>query len=315
VAIHVADPAEAAALRGNKRRAKTDRLDARRLREILENGQIPESWIPPAFVLEVRTKARLYKDLLDLKAAWQHRIHATMFHQGVPKATGGLLRKGRAQAGRDDTALSPAGRQAIDVALTLIAALDAQLVELRAELVAFGRSHPGPIALSHEYGLGPLLATIVWEEMGDTRRFSASRHAVRHTGLDISVYSSDGKRLRRPRVTQQGPPLLRWALFEAAVHAKQADQPRSRLLPGAGRADRPRPDDPGPQTRPPLSPPPARPRGPGLHRNHHRRSRITTTCLLVTANRVPAHHRGAAKDVRLQLRTGIACRPRAGQPR
>lgn len=225
VAIHVADPAEAAARRGNKRRAKTDRLDARRLREMLEHGQIPESWIPPTFVLEVRTKARLYKDLLDEKAAWQHRIHATMFHQGVPKATGGLLRKGRAQAGRDDAALSPAGRQAIDVALAMIAALDAQLVALRAELVAFGRSHPGPIALSGEYGLGPLLATIVWEEMGDTRRFSASRHAVRHTGLDISVYSSDGKRLRRPRITRQGPPLLRWALFEAAVHANKQTSP------------------------------------------------------------------------------------------
>jgi len=107
VAIHVADPAEAAAMRGNKRRAKTDRLDARRLREMMEHQQVPESWILPAFVLEVRTKARLYKDLLDEKAAWQRRIHATMFHQGVPKATGGLLRKGgRAQAGRDDAALS-----------------------------------------------------------------------------------------------------------------------------------------------------------------------------------------------------------------
>jgi len=31
---------------------------------------------------------------------------------------------------------------------------------------------------------------IIWAELGDTRRFSASRHAVRHTGLDISVSSS-----------------------------------------------------------------------------------------------------------------------------
>ena len=240
--VHLADPAEAAQSRGRKRRAKTDRLDAKRLRQLLEKGEIPESWIPPTFVLEIRTKARLYKDLLDEKSAWQHRIHATMFHQGVPKADGGLLRKGRAQRGRDDAGLSLAGQQAIDVALRMIGSLDAELVKLRAELVAFGRRHPGPVELSHEYGLGPLLATIVWEEMGDTRRFAASRHAVRHTGLDISVYSSDGKRRSRPRITRQGAPMLRWALFEAAVHANKATSPdhdyyvkeKNRI--GAGRA-------------------------------------------------------------------------------
>jgi transposase len=126
---------------------------------------------------------------------------------------------------REDDALSPAGQQAIDVALRMITTLDAELVKLRAELVAFGRRHPGPVELSKEYGIGPLLATIIWEEMGDARRFSASRHAVRHSGLDISVYSSDGKRLGRPRITRQGPPMLRWALYEAAVHANKKTSP------------------------------------------------------------------------------------------
>ncbi len=226
VTVYLAEPADAAnAMRGRKQRAKTDRLDARRLRELLEKGEVPQAWIPPTFLLEIRAKVRLYKDLLDEKAGWQQRIHATFFHQGVPKSDGKLLRRGRARAGRDDLGLSSAGRQAVDVALRMIEAIDGELVSLRAELVAFGRRHPGPVALSAEYGLGPLLATVVWEEMGDTRRFSASRQAVRHTGLDVSVYSSDGKRLGRPRITHQGPPLLRWALFEAAVHANKKTSP------------------------------------------------------------------------------------------
>jgi transposase len=135
------------------------------------------------------------------------------------------LARGRAEQARDDPDLSDAGREAVDTALRIIAALDADLTRIRAELIAFGRRHPGPRELAHEYGLGALLATVVWEELGDTRRCSASRHAVRHAGLDISVYDSDGKHKGRPTLTRQGPPALRWALYEGAVHAHKKTSP------------------------------------------------------------------------------------------
>src|SRR5215213_9445421 len=45
---HLADPAETAAKRGSKRRAKTDRADCDLLLRLLAAGELPESWIPPA---------------------------------------------------------------------------------------------------------------------------------------------------------------------------------------------------------------------------------------------------------------------------
>ena len=60
IGVHMGDPAEIAALRGPKKRAKTDRADARLLRTLLLEGRFPESWIPPAHVLEIRTLGRLY---------------------------------------------------------------------------------------------------------------------------------------------------------------------------------------------------------------------------------------------------------------
>jgi hypothetical protein len=45
---YLAEPAETAALRGPKRRTKTDRTDAQLLRELLEQGRLPQAWIPPA---------------------------------------------------------------------------------------------------------------------------------------------------------------------------------------------------------------------------------------------------------------------------
>jgi hypothetical protein len=47
---YLAEPVETSALRGRKRRAKTDREDARWLRTLLCEGRLPEAWIPPAHV-------------------------------------------------------------------------------------------------------------------------------------------------------------------------------------------------------------------------------------------------------------------------
>jgi transposase len=40
--VHLAEPAETAARRGNKKRAKSDRADARHLRELLMIARLPE---------------------------------------------------------------------------------------------------------------------------------------------------------------------------------------------------------------------------------------------------------------------------------
>src|SRR5438128_9081412 len=62
---HLADPAETAARRGRKRRAKTDNVDCDLQLRLLLAGELPESWIPPANMLELRTLVRLRKTLID----------------------------------------------------------------------------------------------------------------------------------------------------------------------------------------------------------------------------------------------------------
>ena len=57
--VHLAEPAETAARRGTKKRAKSDRADARHLRELLTLSRVPESWIPPDHLLDLRSRVRL----------------------------------------------------------------------------------------------------------------------------------------------------------------------------------------------------------------------------------------------------------------
>ena len=221
--VHVADPGEAASIgRSHKKRAKTDRVDARHLRGLLEDHTVPESWVPPPQALEARALVRLYSDLVQERSRWLQRIHATLFHHGALPQRKLLL--GDRDLLHASPALSPAGREAIEAALVVIDALDGQVARVRAQLVAFAARQPGCVELQREYGVGRLYAVIIWAELGDTARFSSSDDAVRHTGLDITVHSSDGKRTAG-RLTRQGPPLLRWALYEAARHASRSGSP------------------------------------------------------------------------------------------
>lgn len=80
----LAEPAETAERRGPKQRAKTDKADARHLRVLAVEGRVPCSWVPPYQVIELRALLQLYRDLAEEHAAWSQRIHATLYHQGVP---------------------------------------------------------------------------------------------------------------------------------------------------------------------------------------------------------------------------------------
>jgi len=222
----LAEPADTQAARGKKHRAKTDRSDARLLRELLQSGELPESWIPPEGVLEWRERVRLYKSLVDQRTLWCQRIHATLYHHGVTIPEGAIrTEKTRSMLQSNDLFVSKAGRERIDAGYKMIDAADAEALPLRRVLQRFGERQPACRTLvDAQYGIGGLLAVVVWSELGDCRRFSRSEQVVRHSGLDVSVDSSDRRRANG-HLSRQGPETLRWALYEAAKNSSHARSP------------------------------------------------------------------------------------------
>lgn len=226
VAAHLADPAETAAARGRKRRAKTDRADARLIRTLLEQDRLPQCYIPPTQVLEYRALLELYHDLRREHTAWVQRIHAVLFHQGAEQlGEGGLgTVEGRERlAGIAAGQLSAAGRVQVATGLEMLEASETQLGQVRRQLVGIARHLRGARTLADSvYGVGPItgLALTCW--LGGADRFSSARQAVRFAGLDVTVYSSAGKR-SPGRLSRQGPPVLRWCLYEAGkTHARRS---------------------------------------------------------------------------------------------
>jgi transposase len=221
----LAEPAETSARRGSKRRAKTDRADARHLRELLHEGRLPEAWLPPAHVCEWRTRTRLRRTLVEQRTQWLQRIRATLFQHGI--AAGEVPTRLLSQPGRaflERLQLPPAAAERIRVALTLIDAIEAELAPLERELRRLARRQPGCQALLRQHGIGELLALTILCELGDVERLSSSRKAVRAVGLDVGVHRSD-RRSRVGKLTKQGSPHARWALYEAAQSACRRTSP------------------------------------------------------------------------------------------
>jgi len=192
VVVHLAEPVETRALRGRKRRAKTDREDARWLRELLADGRL-------------------------------QRVQATLFHHGV-SGTPERLRTAEGRAFLGQLELPADARERIEIALAMVDAIDAHLAPLERELRQLARRQTGCRALMGLYGMGELTSLVTLCELGDVRRLSASRKAVRMAGIDIGVHRSD-KRSRAGKLTRQGSPQLRWALYEAALAACRPSSP------------------------------------------------------------------------------------------
>ena len=74
------------------------------------------------------------------------------------------------------------------------------------------------------FGIGGVTAPTILAELGDVCRLSNSRAAVRFAGIDIGVHRSD-RRSRPGRLSRQGSPDLRWALYEAAQSACRPSSP------------------------------------------------------------------------------------------
>ena len=224
VGAHLAEPADTSAARGRKKHAKTDRSDSRLIRDLLLQGRLPQCWIPPTQVLEARALLECYHDLRREHTAWIQRIHAVLFHQGATRLGPDGVCTDRARAQLQTIAasqLSPAGQAQVATAVLMLEATEAQLEVIRRQLMVPARHLRGAKVLAERlYGVGPLTALALTCWLGGAGRFSSARKAVRFAGLDVTVYSSAGKR-SPGHLSRQGPPVLRWCLYEAGkTHAR-----------------------------------------------------------------------------------------------
>jgi Transposase IS116/IS110/IS902 family len=195
---------------------------------------VGESW--SGYTLARGSRARRYR---RGAAGYRPRLHDVRTANAVPRRASGRTRLSSHLdlIGFLRAELSPAGRELVAVGLRLLEVFDLELAPLDRRLHAFARRQPGCRALIERlYGVGPVSATAILAELGDRRRFSSSDDAVRHAGLDITVYQSDHNALPRAPLARGGRSRLRWALYEAAVCAAHPTTPITARSPSGSAA-------------------------------------------------------------------------------
>ena len=162
---HVAEPADTQAARGRKKRAKTDRSDARLHARAAADRGAARIVDPARGGVGVAGTGRLYKTLLDQRRMWIQRIHAELFQHGVSRARrrDRLAQQTRDWLTGDTVQLSPAARQRISAGYPHDRCHRRRARAVQEELERFGRRQPACKALARaHYGIGPSTSNWLW---------------------------------------------------------------------------------------------------------------------------------------------------------
>ncbi|HEY6397824.1 MAG TPA: IS110 family transposase [Solirubrobacteraceae bacterium] len=210
--VHLAHPLRTQAIAAA--RVKTDAVDAKTLAHLLRTGMLPEAYIAPPALRDLRELLRHRAVLTRMRTAVKNRVHAILARQGVQPEHTDLFGKG----GREFLAgieLAAGPRRRLDSLLSLICDFDRELTATTSEIDRRARADERVGVLCQIRGVGRYTAMLIIAEVGEVSRFPTARHLCAWAGLAPTVRSSDG-RARLGHISRQGSPALRWALTEAA---------------------------------------------------------------------------------------------------
>lgn len=199
-------------------RLKNDKVDARTIAQLLRADILPEAWIAPKKVRDLRLLLRTRARLVRTQTAFKNRIHAVLADAGIVTRPESLW-TGTGRAWLEDLELAPTSRRIVDDCLTVIDSLLPVIEAQQRDIKAQARPDQRVEALTKLHGVGHMTAMMIVAEVGDVTRFASPRKLCAWAGLTPNVRNSADK-VRHGHISKQGSPWLRWALVEAAHKAK-----------------------------------------------------------------------------------------------
>lgn len=199
-------------------RVKTDAADVIRLAKLLAAHLIPEVWVPPVVVRELRSLMAYRQRIVNIQTMTKNRLHSVLHGHHIEPVAGDLF------AAKNRSwwlALSVSATQQLRIRhdLDTLQHLQTQLTDIEAEISRLSTSvspwkelAPYLIQLP---GFGMITSMTVLAAIGEITRFPSSKELVGYSGLGAGVHDS-GETHRDKGITKQGRRDLRKALIESA---------------------------------------------------------------------------------------------------
>src|SRR5689334_9849448 len=202
-------------------RLKNDKVDAAILAQLLRADLLPEAWIAPAQVRQLRALLRHRVGLVRLGTSLRNRIHAVAADFGYDRSASYWTGPGRGWLAELD--LPAASREIVTDCLAVIDGLAPLIDRIDGELHQHAKADPRVKVLTTLPGVGQFTALMMLAEIGDITRFGSARKLASWAGLTPTVRGSDLK-VRHGHISKQGSAWLRWVLNQAAQTAKRSPE-------------------------------------------------------------------------------------------
>jgi transposase len=202
-------------------RVKTDKEGIKRLLRVLIGGIVPEVWVPPMHVRELRGFISYRNRLVATGAMIRNRLQSLLHKHNLTAA--GVPEEGILDQAWWDGQISISSLEKMQIRqeLALLGEIEKHKAVLDEEL---GRQFTSrrwgaqAVRLVQLPGVGVVVAMTVLSAIGDISRFESAKKLVGYAGLGAGVHDS-GKTHKEKKITKKGRKELRWAMVEAAWRA------------------------------------------------------------------------------------------------
>jgi len=202
-------------------RIKSDKVDARILARLLRADLIPECYVPPKEMREIRSLVRHRLSIVKLRSMTKNKVHALVDRNGLKHEFSDLFGKSGVQWLKS-LELSSLDRLMLDNHLLLLESLDMQLERVDAEITARATLDEDVRLLLSLTGVSVYTALLIKSEIGSIDRFPSYKKLISWAGLAPSLHQS-GNVEYHGNVTRQGSRMLRWIMVESARVASVHD--------------------------------------------------------------------------------------------
>ena len=198
-------------------RVKTDNRDVLHLAQLLAANLIPEVWVPPLDVRELRALLAHRRRLIKMRTMCRNRLNSVIHRYNLTPPRGELfLLKHRAWWLA--LAVSPTEKLRIRQDFATLEHLEPQVIEVDEELYRLSTVAPWADQVPYLMQLPGFAIVVVMNVLaaiGDITRFPTAKKLVGYAGLGASVHDS-GETHRTGGITKSGRKDLRFMLVEAA---------------------------------------------------------------------------------------------------
>ena len=207
---------------------KTDKLDVNGLGVLHRNGTLPEVWIAPAEIRDMRELPRMRMTFVSMRTKLKNRIHATLgkYNLQIEEVSDAFGVAGREQMEQLSKELPPETQRSMQEQLKLLDEVEERIEMAEKRIREIVKETPEMQLLKTLPGFGPILSIVAALEIGSIARFGRAEQLASYSGTVPRIHSSGGK-TRFGKTCPDVNRYLKWAFIEAAniIMMKQSRMP------------------------------------------------------------------------------------------